>query len=114
MSAATYIYMQVVGMTPTNVAQLMVFIFALYLLWQRMAERRSKSKCGKKTLLPSPRRLLPSWFGMISGHTLLVKNGEVRAESVTRRTRDRVLCHDQKYYHRRQVVHPDSDSQWLL
>lgn len=43
----------------------------LYGSWRRCSERRTKTTLHDgRILLPTPRSLLPSWFGYLSGHTL--------------------------------------------
>lgn len=61
------------------------------MLWQRWTERRSRSEIRGQLFLPTPRSLLPAWFGFLSGHTLLLEREKVRRKSLVI---DCAWCHN--------------------
>lgn len=56
-----------------------VLSIVLYKIWRyETDERKSKLERRGRVLLPSPPRLLPGWFGILSGHTLRLETKRVR------------------------------------
>lgn len=62
------------------IASLLCSSLIFHVLWSRYwgSERKSKSARKGTVQLPTPRRLLPNWFGFLSGHTLLLEAEKVR------------------------------------
>lgn len=68
-------------MTGRAVLSLVCPLVVLHTLWRYYwtAERRSKYEYRGEIRLATPRRLFPNFFGLISGHTLLLEQEKVRA-----------------------------------
>lgn len=70
---------QSLPVTAKVVSSLLCSSLIFHVLWRRYwgAERKSKSALKGNILLPTPPRLLPNWFGSLSGHTLLLEREKV-------------------------------------
>lgn len=62
---------------------IVIFMIASLLMWQRKSERVKLCTLNGRILLPSPRRLLPDWFGQFSGHMLMLEKEMVRTQGCT-------------------------------
>lgn len=65
------------GFETLAIFALLPLVYVIYGYWWRSTERQSMTVRGGWVMLPMPHRLLPDWFGYISGHTLSLDKEKV-------------------------------------